>query len=163
MNPTGRDGQPSACAVCSSTYHWARNCPEANSSYSDRKRSDNAVNYTQNEEQYYTDNDDNNIVNITLYESERMQQFVGETIGCAVVDSGCSKTVAGKQWLECYIDMLDQDDKQKVTRRKSNDFFTFGKGPKTPSIGKIKFPAVIGTKSIMIETDIVDADIPMLL
>jgi hypothetical protein len=37
------------------------------------------------------------------------------------------------------------------------------RGPRTPSIGKIKLPAVLGTKNVMIETDIVDADIPMLL
>jgi hypothetical protein len=157
MNPPGRDGKPSTCAVCSSIYHWAKFCPENPTSNYDRKRSDQAINYTQNDGQDY----DNNI---TLYEkSDRMQQFVGETIGCAVIDSGCSKTVAGKQWVECYLDLLDEDDQHRVIRQKSLEFFTFGKGPRTASIGKITLPAVVGSKNVMIETEIVDADIPMLL
>ena len=157
-NPPGPNGYPSRCAVCSSIYHWAKYCPEIASTTTERKRTDQAINYTQNNDQ---DTDENNI---TLYEkSERMQQFVGETLGCAVVDSGCSKTVAGKEWVDCYLDLLNVDDKQKVTQRKSTEFFTFGKGSRTPSNGKIMLPAVIGNKDVIIETDVIDADIPMLL
>ena len=51
MNPPGRDGQPSTCALCSSIYHWARNCSKIHPTNSDRKRCDQAINYTHNDDQ----------------------------------------------------------------------------------------------------------------
>ena len=32
----------------------------------------------------------------------------------AVLDSGCTKTVAGKVWLEEYVKMLSESDKKNV-------------------------------------------------
>ena len=37
---------------------------------------------------------------------EYINQFVGETLNAAVLDSGCTKTVCDKLWLDCYIDSL---------------------------------------------------------
>ena len=161
QNPLGRDGKPKACGTCSSTYHFARNCPESGTV----RRGDNAVNLAQNEDVTEDTSEENpsNLVNLSFYESDKLRRFVGETLGCGVVDPGCSKTVTGKLWMDCYLDMLDDSDIKKVTRKSSNEFFTFGKGPSTASLGKVSFPAVIGKKNVMIETDVVDADIPLLL
>ena len=64
------------------------------------------------------------------------------------MDPGCSKTVTGKLWMDCYLDMLDDSDIKNVTRKSSNEFFTFRKGPSTASLGKVSFPAVIGKKNV---------------
>ena len=37
--------------------------------------------------------------------------FVGETLNYALLHSGCSQTVCGKNWLLCFQKSLDEDTK----------------------------------------------------
>jgi len=164
QNPPGKYGTPSTCAFCGSKFHWIRDCPDKPTNY-ERKRSDQAINYC--ETNMNQTGDDDRDVQIELFQhsssDEKMKLFVGETIGCAVIDSGCSKTVAGNKWVQCYMDQLDEKDLNKIEQCLSNQTFKFGQGDALASKGKIKLPAKVGSKSILIETDIVDADIPLLL
>ncbi len=104
---------------------------------------------------------------ICLFQSEHnetdLQRLVGETIGCAVIDSGCPKNVGGIAWYKSYLDTINPQDKEKVSIEKSNRKFTFGKGLATRSLYQAKIPATIGSNHIFIKTDIVNADIPLLL
>ena len=83
------------CFRCESVEHFARDCPEESES-----------------NQYFTTIEDDEskdreeeIAYITLIErsSNDVLSLVHETLACAVVDSGCLKTCAGKCWVECYI------------------------------------------------------------
>ena len=80
-----------------------------------------------------------------------------------IIDSGCSKTVAGKPWMDCYLDQLSIDVKKDMKIHQSNNVFRFGKGSPVMSLGTIKLPAKIGSREVTIETDIVDVEIPLLL
>ena len=158
-NPPGRYGTPSTCACCGSRYHWFKECPDRTAS-TDKKRTDQAINYCEHDG---VQGD----VRIELFQQassdDQLKLFVGETIGCAVIDSGCSKTVAGNQWISCYLEQLDEENRRKVEKCYSGQTFRFGPGDALTSMGKVKLPAKIGTKNVLIETDIVDADIPLLL
>ena len=149
LNPTGRFGTPSTCAHCGSKFHWVRDCPDKNH----RTRADHTVNYNETE------------VHIELLQKSEssMRLFVGETMGCAVIDSGCSKTVAGRQWVDCYREQVNTDGDNNMKIDKSNNVFRFGKGAPVVSQGRIKLPAKIGSQTVTIEADIVDVDIPLLL
>lgn len=164
MNPPGPNGKPSQCAVCGSRYHWARECPE-----NQGQNKSNNVGYVEgsrcSEVECSEENDD---VKIGLYQDsavddKSLQWFLGETLGCAVVDSGCSKTVAGSKWLNCFLEMLDEKELEQISRKESNQTFKFGKGDSIKSCEKIVIPVTLGQRKITIESDIVDADIPLLL
>ena len=86
----------------------------------------------------------------------------GETIGCGLLDSGCSKSVCSKAWLELYKETLSQEEEKLITYSKSSTQFRFGGGNVYTSIGRAKIPAHIGSKRF-IETDIVECELPLLL
>ena len=53
---------------------------------------------------------DTSDVKITLFSQEMhecyMAKFVGETLNCAVLDSGCTKNVCGESWLTNFFFFL---------------------------------------------------------
>ena len=69
--------------------------------------------------------------NIILYTGTSKVEaclLTSEARNCAVLDSGCTSTVAGKTWVECYIQSLLDDDLQKVIHENSTKIFKFGGG-----------------------------------
>ena len=48
-------------------------------------------------------------------DDDSRDRLLGETIGSAIVDSGCSRTVCGDLWLNTYIDSLSQHDRMSVS------------------------------------------------
>ena len=49
----------------------------------------------------------------TYLESE-LSEFTREAKNCAALDTCCTSSVAGKQWLDIFINSLSQDMKRKV-------------------------------------------------
>ena len=98
-----------------------------------------------------------------MYAPVSMKVFVSESLAAAILDSGASSTVAGKVWVDCYVDGLSSQMQESVTYHDSINSFKFGSGKVFPSLYRVKLPAVIGDEQIFIETDVVDSDIPMLL
>ena len=85
-----------------------------------------------------------------------------EAQNCMVVDSACTKTVCGKQWLKCYIDSLEKPLRAKVTFAPGEKIYKFGGGVKLKSCALVTLPAFIGGVEETIDTDVVDSDIPLL-
>ena len=141
-NQLDKSGRISRCVICKSIYHWANDCP-------------NKVQDTSDD------------VNITLFSQEMhecyMTKFVGETLNCAVLDSGCTKNVCGESWLTNYLDTLTESDRSKVVVEKSSNSFRFGNGKSLNSEKMVTFPAQIGKEDIMIKSDVIDSDLPLLL
>ena len=132
-NPPDKTGNPSKCSICESIFHWAPNCPDKG------KRAKN--------------------VDIQLF-TVQLFTFASEKLNRALLDSGCSKTVCGENWLKCYMDTLPED--ADVNRTTSDNHFKFGDGNVFPSKGQVNIPANIGKKAVHILTDIVDCEIPLL-
>ena len=91
-----------------------------------------------------------------------MTKFVGETLNCAVLDRGCTKNVCGESWLSNYLDTLTEIDYSKVDVEKSSNSVWFG-DEKLNSKNMVTFPAQTGKKDIMIKSDVIDSDLPLLL
>ena len=66
--------------------------------------------------------------------------------GCALMDSGCTKTVAGEKWFKNYQDSLSEYDQDKIKEHHSNSVFTFGDGRVVDSMRKVVIPCYINNK-----------------
>ena len=95
--------------------------------------------------------------------TELMQDLVGESLNSAVLDSVCSSTVAGEEWLKCCFDILRPESFAQVTRKKRHTVFKFGGGSQLKSMEKVRFPCDIAGQKCFITTDVAKSDIPLLL
>ena len=80
-----------------------------------------------------------------------------------MIDTGCSATVAGNDWARIVVGSLSEDSQSKVERLESSKTFRFGGGERRKSCGLWRIPCRMAGKNVMLETDVVDADIPCLL
>ena len=135
-----KSGKVTCCLICKSIYHWANSCL-------------NKVKDTLED------------VNVTLFTLETHEcyiaKFVGETFTCTVLDSGCTKNVC--LWLSNYLDTLTEVGRSQVSEKEAVISFRFGDKNSVKSEKTAIFPGKIGQKNIMIRTDVVGTDLPMLL
>ena len=89
--------------------------------------------------------------------------LLGETYGCGILDSGCSKNVTGTDWFKAYIETLDKQQLKEVKYEQSESRFRFGNPTIYKSIYKVTFPATIGSKKILISADVIGVEIPLLI
>ena len=82
---------------------------------------------------------------------------------CAILDSACSSTVCGEMWLKDYIESLDDKDKGRIKFNKSDKIFKFGGGERLSSVGQFKIPITLAGKQLILVTDVVKSDLPLLL
>lgn len=88
--------------------------------------------------------------------------FLQETLGYAVLDSGCSSTVCGTLWLKAYVDSLSCADKDSIKHMSSTKYYKFGDGKKLKAIKSVQLPLHIGETKASIIVDVVEAEIPLL-
>ena len=140
QNPNGPDGKSLQCHACKSIMHFRNECPDKGF-------------LPKSTEQ----------VHVQLYSSEQcfLEQVVSESLNCALLDSGCSSTVCGKNWLQCYTDTLP--DGVDLQERDSGKSFKFGPGRSFLSIKQVNLPVNIGGISAKILTNVVDCEVPLLL
>ena len=124
LHPLDKNGKVSKCVICGSKMHWVNKCPH---------RSEQNVNILE-------DDDDDNLeeMNIVLMTEKlsKTEIFVAEASKSAVIDTACTKTIAGEKWFTNFKSNLTDD-----------------------SI----FPIVIAGKHCRIEAEIVKENITLLL
>ncbi|XP_071317640.1 CD166 antigen homolog A isoform X1 [Trachinotus anak] len=88
-----------------------------------------------------------------------------ESFGAAIIDTACTRTVCGQEWLDDYVTGLSQSKLNVLikTEEPSCRPFRFGDGKVVYSTKRLKIPAKIGQTSCHIETHVVPANIPLLL
>ena len=150
-NPIGNDGRVSRCAICESVYHWAKSCPE---SYENRGGYDFEQDEPVNLFIGYVDE---------KHSHDKLDKLVSESKNCAVIDTGCTNSVCGINWLSEYMKELTDYEKTLVKEEGSNSSFTFGNGVSVSSMKKITFPCCIGDMRATITTDVVDCNLPLLM
>ena len=151
LNPTDREGKIMECFKCGSKKHLARQCD----------KSENADNGTlrrgKNNEKVY-------VTLLTEPRNERkMSKLLSDSLGMAVLDTGCSKTVAGEDWVQAYEETLSRDKKLMIENVPSQTSFVFGDGNEVKSTRIVKIPVKIGSQLLKISTDVVPNSIPLLL
>jgi len=145
-NPVGADGHLLTCKSCGSFRHLIGECPDSWENLA-------KVNMVEDE----------NVVLFTGYHKEEVATLGSDARNCAVLDSACSSTVCGENWVNSYIGSLDQCDKDKVQRFEGERTFKFGGGTRLKSKAEYQLPGVMAGKQVTIKTDVVESDIPLLL
>ena len=148
-NPLGANGRPLLCSACGSYRHLVKECPD---SYENKKV-----------DQVFDTESDETIYNVMLDKTEDTFVFTTEAMNSAVLDSACSSTVCGRAWLDSYIKSLTEEQRQEVKVSKSNRMFKFGGGTRLLSEGEYSLPAQLAGHKVMLTTDVVSSDIPLLL
>ena len=79
------------------------------------------------------------------------------------MDCGCTKTVCGEIWLKCYLESLTKVELYRVFEEKTSSKFKFGDNKLIKSNRRVKIPAVIANRHVIVTTEVIDYDIPLLL
>ena len=72
-----------------------------------------------------------------------MTVLLTEATNSAVLDNGSTSTVAGKDWVDCKIDSLNDGEKSQVVHKKSDTVFKLGDGERLTSLGKVVLPCYL--------------------
>merc|ERR1711954_346786 len=88
---------------------------------------------------------------------------LSEKFGKAILDTGTSKTCAGKYFINHTLDLIPEEEKQKVSRRKENRVFRFGDSKRYPSKEEVTIPIKRGNLESKLHVSILDVDIPLLM
>jgi len=144
-NPYVR-GRQLQCFNCQSTKHFANRCPQ-------RKTTEEAQ----------------MSINITLLSGKgdvAQCYLMAECVGYGVLDTACTKTVAGTAWMEEYLASLTEQERVEVvkTERKTSSAYRFGDGVETRSVKTVDIPMLIpGNQLVKLEVDVVNNKIPLLI
>ena len=156
-NPTDYSGNVSRCFTCGSEQHWARDCPKG---YQRGRGNDRSGPNSS----YHCESEETEMILVATKVCETdMRELSMETVGHAVLDSGCSQTVCGVEWLESFLDTLNDKEKEMVIYENSNSVFKFGDGKLWNSIKSAVLPVELAGKNVKIRTDVVEPNIPLLL
>ena len=95
--------------------------------------------------------------------SDNICLLVEEAGEKGVIDCGCSRTVSGLEWITRYLKKLNNYDEEQVSREESDVKFQFGGGETRTSVMKVGLPCMLGNTKVTIVTEVVDAEIPLLV
>ena len=79
------------------------------------------------------------------------------------LDKGASKTVVGDYWMKNFLDIMPDEEKQKIKIKKEDGIFRFGNKVRYPSKHEISIPIKLGQLRSFIHVSVVSANIPLLL
>ena len=184
VNPKNSAGEVLRCSSCDSIRHLLADCPDsyenlrkfrskALAAHLCEKESDEE-NKTREEEAYFTGDLVENLRKMSKEEVEvediilssgrkELEGLVCETLGCLLLDCGCSKNVAGEGWWNSYKASLPKCWHDQVKESKSDGRrFRFGGDEVLTSTKVVRFPAMIAGRLVTIESHIVKSRIPLL-
>ena len=144
-NPVNDDGTVMRCHVCESTKHFVSECPHCEDVQSENL----AVHLTL----------------ITGSASEQQHVLLTKTLNKGILDTACTKTVAGQAWVDEYLQVLSDRERNTVMKSASSSksLYRFGDGIESKSKHQLKIPMHIGGDKMEIDVDVVDNDIPLLI
>ena len=135
------------CYKCESPDHVVSRCPILQAERNQKKKNSNSV-------------------HITLFNSvhdPKLLDFVRECFGKALLDCGCNKTVMGRLWFEAFLTMLTDEEIANIKYDNAENIFRFGDSPQVVSSQVVHLPVSFGGKNVLIQTCLVDNNIPLLL
>ena len=181
QNAPDEFGNPTRCAFCQSTYHWISRCPDAPRQSGGirrgargfrrgRGRPGSGYRGQSKQEKYIwlgehlSEPEIENVTNVILATETNVDDvLLSETIGYAIIDSGCTRTVCGETWLNTYLDTLPNNIRRQVYSESSECHFRFGDGEVFHSDRVVMLPVQFGSESAKLGVNIVTCDIPLLL
>ena len=168
-NPLDKYGNVTRCLECDSVNHYVKDCPDVvKKSHKTYHEDHNQLSDSDSEDDHSRNTagteyiiDQCAVVNDT-YEDVTKITLTCDSLNTALLDCGAPKTVCGKKWLNEYLSTLSQDDRKAVKYSKSKNMYRFGCGNKLPALEHVGIPAMIGESKVIIGTDVVEGDIPLL-
>ena len=130
MNPRDDKGNITTCTICQSIMHWANQCPHRSSSGSNTLLTSDHTDIEHSSDQSAPDNITDYI---TLFQADldtpqQLTGLVAESLNCAVLDCGASKTVCGAKWFDILYESLSPEQQNEIKYSSSNRVFKFGDG-----------------------------------
>ena len=158
INPIGKDGKTMTCRGCGSFRHLLKQCQHSH------ENNQNSVLLTEHSESESEAESDFERFVLFTTDRDEISNFTAEALNSAALDTCCTTTVAGQNWIKIYLDSLSDESRKLVKGPMPSDkhFKGVNQGIMT-ALEKYIIPAEIGENAVMIEVDIVEADIPMLL
>ena len=179
QNPLGPDGKPMKCLSCRAITHLIKDCPDKyeNNKFKSNKKYQAVwmVNeQTQEEEKVLvelseteSDQESEEGVYCSVFctdENEELSRFTAEALNMGALDTCCSSSVAGENWIKIYLAALPKEMKTKVVGpMPSSRKFMFGNQGKLTAKARYVLPTKIGGEDNNVEVDIIQSDIPLLL
>ena len=87
--------------------------------------------------------------------------MIAKILGKGILDSACTRTVAGTSWLDQCLDAKQQNLTNKSEIESS--LFRFSDDVESHGLKKVKIPVLIGEQELLLDVDVVDNDIPLLI
>ena len=137
-NPKNKEGRITTCRKCGSRFHWEKNCPEI-----------------------VSEADEVTAGAHVLAVWEEALACCGIDIG--ILDTACSETVCGSDWLDRYVSNLPLSLEQKVKKSPARRYFKFGDGKCVTSDYCVLIPAEIADTKCLIRSQIVPGMLPLLI
>ena len=135
------------CNICESRNHFAAQCPDIQERSSVKNGGLYEIVMFQSD----------------LDESENIASLEIEAIGAGVADCVVSKTVCGRKWLLSYIDLLSEEDKQRIEYKTTTNEFKLDIGKPCKAYTTALIPIYLGKKKVTLETDVISENLPLLL
>ena len=151
-----KNGITMKCYCCGSKYHLIGKCPDISAwkpKKEGRSEGEKERKFTYNYFMVYMGGE----------EEGELKNLMEECKGYAVLDCGCPHTVCGEKWMKEYIENLSENDRKDIEITNSSQSFTFGDGRGVRSKRKMKIPVWMGGIHCSLTTDVVEAEIPLLL
>ena len=142
------------CHLCFGTDHLVMQCPHRGSF--EHSLGNNT----------YVASADTHDVHIVLLHSKadnKQLALVRESLGKGLLDTGCTKTVAGETWMIEFLETLSPVETEKVKEDVGAAKFRFGDGVEYKSNKELIIPVVIGSVHQFMKVDLVPCEIPLLI
>ena len=155
----------SRCAVCGSHYHWVRDCPDKDEQVpvkKQKKRENPSWKRTEEAFEATTEADDDakeeSLITVALAANISLLE---ECWNHGILDSACTKSIAGVIWYENFTATLPDDLEIKTT--KSNAQIMFGNSGRQSALFRAILPIEIAGVKCTLEADIIDGNLPLLI
>lgn len=149
------------CYLCNKTDHLVGKCPYRGAfaetlAVSDQNPSSSG-NTSANSSKTFE-------VNIVLLSVKKSHTLMYESLGKGVLDSACTRTVAGATWMDEFLGTLSPSEKDMVKENFSEALFRFGDGVECKSLKQLTIPVNIGGMvKRMMKVEIVPTEVPLLI
>ena len=125
-DPFDAEGNIMGCHECDCTKHFLNDCPHRHVEGAKMA------------------------IHVTLIESKEQDVMLKESLARGILDSACTKTVAGKIWTDEYVSMRTNWEREQVSKsaKVSSSLYRFGDGKEIRSKHEITVPMTICGKKI---------------
>ena len=154
------------CRKCNQIGHWAKECKNpsnSNRDSGDHKASGSssaAVNYVEAGTESCPDQMEPYFVGVA---TEVMAASLVQSPGFGVIDSGCGRTLIGRDTLELLKPMMQQSGISSVTEYQAENSFRFGNGAVEKSEVAVRLPVGISGKYGLIDAAVITGCAPLLI